>query len=101
MKAAALYQHGNVRERSRHQLALVADDAGLRKAGDLGIRDAHGVLHLVPEEAEAGSQDDRHAGTALPETASHRVGGGANRRFALDALRLLHNSMPASVADRK
>src|SRR5690349_8738889 len=101
MKAPALHEYGRARERSRHQLPFVTDDAGLGEAGDVRIGNAHGVLHFVAEKAEARPEHDRRAGPARAQTAAHRVGGGANLGFALDVLRLAHSSMPASVADRK
>src|SRR5882672_12795006 len=100
MKAAALLEHGNAFERSRHQLAFVPHDTRLGKPRDVGVRDAHGVLHFLAEESQARSQHDRHAGPALSEPASHRVGGGADLCFTRGG-RLGHNSMPASVAERK
>src|SRR5229473_5012352 len=100
MKAAALHQNGNAFERSRHQLTLVANDAGLREAGNFGVGDAHRVLHVLGEEAQAGSQDDRHAGTALTQTPGHGVRGGTDLRFPGRG-RFRHNNIPANVADKK
>src|SRR6266853_85198 len=100
MKAAALHQNGSAFERSRHQLTLVADHAGLREAGNFGVGDAHRVLHFLGEEAQAGSQDDRHAGTALTQTPGHGVRGGTDLRFP-GCGRFRHNNIPANVADKK
>src|SRR5437879_13864371 len=101
MKAAALHEHRNTLERSCHQLAFVADDTWLGEPRDVGVRNAHGVLHFFAEKSQARSQDDRHARAARAQTLRHRVGGGANLRFPHAVLRSAHNSMPASVADRK
>src|SRR6266704_5009912 len=101
MKAAALHEDRHAGERSHHQLALVSDHTGLREAGNLRVGDAHSVLHLVGQEAQARSQDDRHAGAARTEAAGHCGGGGADLGFPLPGPCDRHNSIPASVADKK
>src|SRR5689334_13478350 len=76
MKAAALGEHRHAVERAGDQLALVANHAGLRKPGDVGVLDLHRIPQLVAEESEAGSEDDRGARLArLDGVADGRRGG--------------------------
>src|SRR5881296_2584075 len=102
MKAAALREDGDARERAAHELALVPRRSGLGESGDLRVGNADRIAHGVRHGAEPRAQHDRHAGLELPEPLRHGARGFFSRTLPPSLFPLpRHNSIPASVADRK
>lgn len=56
------------------QLPLVSRGGGGLKVGDGGVGDGDGVLHQVPQVAQAGAQDQGHPGPEVPQLGQQGVG---------------------------
>src|SRR5213592_3909728 len=93
MKASALHHDRHALERPADELALVARGTRLGEARDVLVWDAHRVVNRVGHAREARAEDDRGAWLELAQTLRYDVRRGADP--------VGHNSIPASVADRK
>ena len=59
---------------AKDQLPLVSRGGGGLKVGDGGVGDGDGVLHQVPQVAQAGAQDQGHLGPEVPQLGQEGVG---------------------------
>src|SRR3989440_1833542 len=101
MKAAALDQYRHALERAGDELSLVARSGGLGKARNCGLRNADCGLNRIGHRSQTRPQDDRDARLERAEPARDGVSGRTDGTAPGSLLPVVHNSIPASVPDRK
>ena len=64
MRATGKHQHGLTGKNPGDEFAGMSGNAACRKARQIGIGDAHGVLDLAGQPAKAGAENDGDRGSA-------------------------------------